>query len=104
MSINESSSRVSQLPVYNLNLIEEKLGEDVDERTNTTSYYIIKTEILNDLKGFLDLCKNPKLSMRMNDNKRFLNYLKNLSKIKKIKTSQKRLSSTMIINSLKIKY
>lgn len=79
-------------------------GEDVDERTNTTSYYIIKTEILNDLKGFLDLCKNPKLSMRMNDNKRFLNYLKNLSKIKKIKTSQKRLSSTMIINSLKIKY
>ena len=81
-----------------------KEGEDVDERTNTTSYYIIKTEILNDLKGFLDLCKNPKLSMKMNDNKRFLNYLKNLGKIKKIKSSQKRLSSTMIINSLKIKY
>ena len=81
-----------------------KEGEDVDKKTNTTSYYIIKTEILNDLKGFLDLCKNPKLSMRMNNNKRFLNYLKNLSKIKKIKTSQKRLSSTMIINSLKIKY
>ena len=81
-----------------------KEGEDVDKRTNTTSYYIIKTEILNDLKGFLDLCKNQKLSMRMNNNKRFLNYLKNLSKIKKIKSSQKRLSSTMIINSLKIKY
>jgi len=78
-----------------------KDGEDVDERTNTTSYYIIKTEILNDLKGFLLLTK---LTMRMNDSKRFLNYLKNLSKIKKIKTSQKRLSSTMIINSLKIKY
>ena len=78
--------------------------EDIDDRTNTTSYYIIKTEILNDLKGFLDLCKNPKLSMKMNDNKRFLDYLKNLSKIKKIKSSQKRLSSTMIINSLKIKY
>lgn len=78
-----------------------KDGEDVDERTNTTSYYIIKTEILNDLKGFLLLTK---INMRMNDSKRFLNYLKNLSKIKKIKTSQKRLSSTMIINSLKIKY
>ena len=81
-----------------------KEGEDVDERTNTTSYYIIKTEILNDLKGFLDLCKNPKLSLRMNKNKRFLDYLKKLSKIKKIKSSQKRLPSTMIINSLKIDY
>ena len=81
-----------------------KEGEDIDERTNTMSYYIIKTEILNDLKGFLELCKNPKISIRMNDNKRFLDYLKNLSKIKKIKSSQKRLSSTMIINSLKIKY
>tara|TARA_B100000900_G_C20527074_1_gene694651 strand:+ start:42 stop:1061 length:1020 start_codon:yes stop_codon:yes gene_type:complete len=78
-----------------------KDGEDVDKRTNTTSYYIIKTEILNDLKDFLLLTK---LNIRMNDNVRFLNYLKNLSKIKKIKTSQKRLSSTMIINSLKIKY
>ena len=81
-----------------------KERENIDKKTNTTSYYIIKTEILNDLKGFLDLCKNPKLSMKMNDNKRFLDYLKNLNKIKKIKSSQKRLSSTMIINSLKIKY
>ena len=81
-----------------------KIGEDVDKRTNTTSYYIIKTEILNDLKGFLELCKNPKLSIKINDNVRFLDYLKNLSKIKKIKSSQKRLSSTMIINSLKIRY
>jgi hypothetical protein len=81
-----------------------KEKEDVDKRTNTTSYYIIKTEILNDLKGFLNLCKNPKISLKMNDNKRFLDYLKKLSKIKKIKSSQKRLSSTMIINSLKIRY
>ena len=81
-----------------------KDGEDVDERTNTTSYYIIKSEILNDLKGFLELCKNPKLGLKISDNKRFLGYLKNLSKIKKITSSQKRLSSTMIINSLKIRY
>jgi hypothetical protein len=81
-----------------------KLGEDVDKRTNTTSYYIIKTEILNDLKGFLELCKNPKLGLKISDNKRFLDYLKNLSKIKKIKSSQKRLLSTMIINSLMIRY
>ena len=81
-----------------------KEGENIDERTNTTSYYIIKTEILNDLKRFLKLCKNPKISLKMNDNKRFLDYLKKLSKIKKNKSSQKRLSSTMIINSLKIRY
>lgn len=78
-----------------------KEGEDVDERTSTTSYYIIKTEILNDLNGFLLLTK---LSLRMNDNKRFLDYLKNLDKIKKIKSYKKRLTSTMIISSLKIKY
>jgi len=81
-----------------------KVGEDIDERTNTTSYYIIKTEILNDLKIFLKLCKNPKISLKMNDNKRFLDYLKKLSKIKKNKSSQKILPSTMIINSLKIRY
>lgn len=78
-----------------------KEKEDVDKRTNTTSYYIIKTEILNDLKGFLLLTK---LSMKLTDNKRFLDYLKNLDKIKKIKSYKKRLSSTMIISSLKIKY
>ena len=81
-----------------------KRGENVDSRTNTTSYYIIKTEILNDLKGFLDLCKNPGLSLKTNDNKRFLGYLKKLGKITKIKSSKKRLPSTMIINSLKISY
>jgi len=79
-------------------------GEDVDAHTNTMSYYVIKTEILNDLKGFMNLCRDPALSLKMDDNDRFLSYLKNLKKIEEVKMLKTKISSVMVINSLKISY
>lgn len=78
--------------------------EDVDQETNTLSYYIIKTELLNDLKGFLEVCSSPTLTIVSKNNAQFLDHLKNCSKLVKKKTYQKKLSSTMIISSLNLHY
>jgi hypothetical protein len=78
--------------------------EDVDQETNTLSYYIIKTELLNDLKGFLEVCSSPTLTIVSKNNAQFVDYLKNCSKLVKKKTYQKKLSSTMIISSLNLHY
>jgi|TARA_B110000208_G_scaffold35477_1_gene46910 hypothetical protein len=77
---------------------------NVNKRTNTLSYYLIKTEILNDLKGFLKICKSPSLHIRPKNKKTLSTYLKGLSKLTKIEGSQEGISSTMIISSLKIEY
>lgn len=57
---------------------------DMNRETNVCAYYVIKTELYNDLSVFLQFCKDTNESMiQLTDVSKYLEYLKKLKKITK---------------------
>lgn len=86
-----------------LDLLE--LNKDVNKDTNVTSYYIIKTELWNDLDNFLKFCiqNNEKIIKIKNVNKYF-DYLKKLKPVvkKKYKSMNQFLQTTTRMTCLEL--
>ena len=60
-----------------LSLLE--LNKDVNKETNVTAYYLIKTELYNDLNKFLEFCiKYNEKNIKLKDVSKYLDYLKGL--------------------------
>tara|TARA_B100000941_G_C28462540_1_gene531580 strand:- start:115 stop:1149 length:1035 start_codon:yes stop_codon:yes gene_type:complete len=59
-------------------------NKDVNKETNVTSYYLIKTELYNDLSNFLQYCLRFNQDMiKLTHKERFLDYLKTLPNVTK---------------------
>ena len=59
-------------------------NKDVNKETNVTSYYLIKTELYNDLSNFLQYCMRFNQDMiKLTHKERFLDYLKTLPNVTK---------------------
>ena len=75
VGIEREFSRLQSTKV--LSLLDK--NKDVNKETNVTSYYLIKTELYNDLINFLQYCLRFNQDMiKLTDKERYLNYLKNL--------------------------
>ena len=75
VGIEREFSRLQSTKV--LSLLDK--NKDVNKETNVTSYYLITTELYNDLINFLQYCLRFNQDMiKLTDKERYLNYLKNL--------------------------
>lgn len=82
-----------------------QLNKDVNKETNVTSYYLIKTELYNDLPNFLNFCyDNNENIIKMNDTTKYFNYLKDVKAVvkKKYKTNNSYLQKTTRMTCLEL--
>ena len=62
-----------------LSLLE--VNKDVNKETNVTAYYLIKTELYNDLNNFLNFyIKNNEKHIKLKDVSKYLEYLNKIIK------------------------
>lgn len=61
-----------------------KHNKDVNKETNVTAYYLIKTELYNDLSNFLEFCfEYNDTIIKIKDTTKYFDYLKRLKKVVK---------------------
>lgn len=80
-------------------------NKDVNKETNVTAYYLIKTEIYNDLHNFLTFCfNNNQTIIKIKDIPKYFNYLKRLKKVvkKNYKTRNQYLQNTTRMTCLEL--
>ncbi len=86
-----------------LSLLEK--NKDVNKETNVTSYYLIKTELYQDINNFLQFClHNNTHIIKINNTIKYFEYLKKLKKIvkKKYNISSDYLNKTTRMTCLEI--
>lgn len=60
------------------------INKDVNKETNVTAYYLIKTELYNDLSNFLKFCiEYNETFIKLKDVSKYLDYLKTTKKVVK---------------------
>jgi hypothetical protein len=86
-----------------LSLLE--LNKDINKETNVTAYYLIKTELYNDLNKFLEFCiKYNEKNIKLKDVSKYLDYLKGLKSVvnKKYNKLSEYLTNTTRMTCLEI--
>ena len=79
--------------------------QDVNKETNVTAYYLIKTELYNDLANFLYFCfQYNDTIIKIKDTTKYFDYLKKLKSVvkKKYKTKNQYLKNTTRMTCLEL--
>jgi hypothetical protein len=79
--------------------------QDVNKETNVTAYYLIKTELYNDLSNFLNFCfQYNDTIIKIKDTTKYFDYLKKLKSVvkKKYKTKNQYLKNTTRMTCLEL--
>jgi hypothetical protein len=79
--------------------------QDVNKETNVTAYYLIKTELYNDLSNFLKFCfQYNDTIIKIKDTTKYFDYLKKLKSVvkKKYKTKNQYLKNTTRMTCLEL--
>ena len=80
-------------------------NKDVNKETNVTAYYLIKTELYNDLANFLNFCfQYNDTIIKIKDTTKYFDYLKKLKSVvkKKYKTKNQYLKNTTRMTCLEL--
>lgn len=80
-------------------------NKDVNKETNVTAYYLIKTELYNDLSNFLNFCfQYNDTIIKIKDKTKYFDYLKKLKSVvkKKYKTKNQYLKNTTRMTCLEL--
>jgi hypothetical protein len=76
------------------------LDKDVNKETNVTAYYLIKTELYNDLSNFLKFCMvHNERFIKLKDTSKYIDYLKG---VKKLLPKQYTITSSYLQNTTRM--